>query len=189
MKKNLLIKAIAGLVLPVLFLALSHEVFAQTTPVPVTTQMPDSSKMTYNQISKTAGLFVYPSKGQSQQQQKKDEYECYVWAIEQSGIDPLNTPKTQAAPEQTGPTGGAVVGAAKGAAAGAAIGAIAGDAGKGAAIGAVAGGLSGRRQGKQAQAQANQQSQAQAAATDAQMKETFQKAFAVCLEGKGYTIK
>jgi hypothetical protein len=189
MKRNLKIKIIAGIVLPVLFIAISQNVFAQTTPVPVTTQMPDSAKMTYNQISKTAGLFVYPAKGQSQQQQKKDEYECYVWAIEQSGIDPLNTPKTQAAPAQTGPTGGAVVGAAKGAAAGAAIGAIAGDAGKGAAIGAVAGGLSGRRQGKMGQQQANQQAQAQASATDAQMKETFQKAFSVCLEGKGYTIK
>lgn len=189
MKKNQLIKIITGIVPPVLLLAISQIVFAQTTPVPVTTQMPDSSKMTYNQISKTAGLFVYPAKGQSQQQQKKDEYECYVWAIEQSGIDPLNTPKVEAPPPQTGPTGGAVVGAAKGAAAGAAIGAIAGDAGKGAAIGAVAGGLAGRRQGKMQQQQANQQAQAQAAATEAQMKETFQKAFSVCIEGKGYTIK
>jgi hypothetical protein len=40
-----------------------------------------------------------------------------------------------------------------------------------------------------AQQQSNQQAQAQAAATDAQMKETFQKAFSVCIEGKGYTIK
>jgi hypothetical protein len=189
MKKNLLIKAIAGLVLPVLFLALSKDVFAQNTPVPVTTQMPDSAKMTYNQISKTAGLFVYPAKGQSQQQQKKDEYECYVWAIEQSGIDPLNTPKTQAAPVNTGPDGSAIIGAAKGAAAGAAIGAIAGDAGKGAAIGAAAGGMGGLARGRQGQAQQKQQAQAQAAATDAKMKETFQKAFSVCLEGKGYTIK
>jgi hypothetical protein len=51
------------------------------------------------------------------------------------------------------------------------------------------GGLSGRRQGKQAQAQANQQSQATATATETQMKETFIKAFSVCIEGKGYTIK
>ena len=189
MKKNQLIKAITGLVLPLLFLAISHDVFAQTTPVPVTTQMPDSSKMTYNQISKTAGLFVYPAKGQSQAQQKKDEYECYVWAIEQSGIDPLNTPKTQAAPVNTGPDGSAVKGAAKGAAAGAAIGAIAGDAGKGAAIGAAAGGMGGLARGRQGQAQQNQQAQSQAAATDAQMKETFQKAFSVCIEGKRYTIK
>jgi hypothetical protein len=189
MKKNQLIKIITGTVLPVIFLAITQHVFAQGTPVPVTKTMPDSTKMTYNQISKAAGLFVYPAKGQSQNQQKKDEYECYVWAIDQSGIDPLNTPKVEAPPPQTGPTGGAVVGAAKGAAAGAAIGAIAGDAGKGAAIGAVAGGLAGRRQGKQAQAQANQQAQAQASATEAQMKETFKKALSVCLEGKGYTIK
>jgi hypothetical protein len=189
MKRKQVIKIIAGIFLPVLFLSVSQSVIAQNTPVPVTTQMPDSSKMTYNQISKTAGLFVYPAKGQSQQQQKKDEYECYVWAIEQSGIDPLNTPKTQAAPAQTGPTGGAVKGAAKGAVAGAAIGAIAGDAGKGAAIGAAAGGMGGLAKGKQGQAQQNQQAQANAAATDAQKKETFLKAFSVCIEGKGYTIK
>jgi hypothetical protein len=188
MKKNQLIKIITGTV-PVMLIAISQHVFAQGTPVPVTKTMPDSTKMTYNQISKAAGLFVYPAKGQSQNQQKKDEYECYVWAIEQSGIDPLNTPKVEAPPPQTGPTGGAVVGAAKGAAAGAAIGAIAGDAGKGAAIGAVAGGLAGRRQGKMAQQQANQQAQQQASATEAQMKETFKKALSVCLEGKGYTIK
>ncbi len=189
MKRKEVIKIIAGILLPVLFIAVSQNVFAQNTPVPVTTQMPDSSKMTYNQISKTAGLFVYPAKGQSQQQQKKDEYECYVWAMEQSGIDPLNTPKTQAAPVNTGPDGSAVKGAAKGAAAGAAIGAIAGDAGKGAAIGAAAGGMGGLARGQQKKAQQSQQAQAQAAATDAQKKETFIKAFSVCIEGKGYTIK
>jgi hypothetical protein len=175
--------------MPGIFLFLSLDVFAQTTPVPVTKTMPDSAKMTYNQISKTAGLYVYPAKGQSQNQQKKDEYECYVWAIDQSGIDPLNTPKVQAPPPQSGPTGGAVVGAAKGAAAGAAIGAIAGDAGKGAAIGATAGAMRGRQQGKQAQAQANQQAQAQASAQEQAMKDSFKKALSVCLEGKGYTIK
>jgi hypothetical protein len=189
MKKYLTQKEILGLALPLVFLFLSLGALAQGTPVPVTKTMPDSTKMTYNQISKAAGLFVYPAKGQNQNQQKKDEYECYVWAIDQSGIDPLNTPKTEAPPAQTGPTGGAVKGAAKGAAAGAAIGAIAGDAGKGAAIGATAGAMRGRQQGKQAQAQANQQAQSQATATDAQMKETFKKALSVCLEGKGYTIK
>ena len=92
MKTNNFIKTAGRIILPVILLAFGQTVFAQT-PVPVTTQMPDSAKMTYNQISKTAGLFVYPAKGQSQKQQKKDEYECYVWAIEQSGIDPLNTKK------------------------------------------------------------------------------------------------
>jgi hypothetical protein len=145
--------------------------------------------MTYNQISQQMKLYVYPAKGQSKQQQKEDEFECYKWAVEQSGIDPLNLPKVEAPPPQTGPTGGAVKGAAKGAAAGAAIGAIAGDAGKGAAIGAAAGGMAGRGAGKQAQSQQNQQAQANAAATEQAMKDSYMKAFSVCIEGKGYTIK
>jgi hypothetical protein len=186
MEKKMNIKAFVGIFLELIVFVISHIVFAQ---VPVTQQFPDTAKMTYNQISQTAKLFVYPSKGQGQQQQKKDEFECYQWAMQQTGIDPLNLPKVEAAPTQSGPTGGAIVGGAKGAAAGAAIGAIAGDAGKGAAIGAVAGGLAGRRQGREAQAHANQQSQANAAATEEQIKETFVKAFSVCLEGKGYTIK
>lgn len=183
MKSNQCYKIIRY-VLPVVLMIAGRSVLAQTPPPMV----PDTSKMTYNQISSGLKLYVYPAKGQSKQQQKKDEYECYMWAIEQSGIDPLNLPKIEA-PVKSGPTGGAVVGAAKGAAAGAAIGAIAGDAGKGAAIGATAGAMAGRRQGKQAQAQANQQSQAQATATEQEMKNSFNKAFSVCIEGKGYTIK
>jgi hypothetical protein len=145
--------------------------------------------MSYNQISQGMKLYVYPTKSQSQKTQKIDEFECYKWAVEQSGIDPLDLPKVEAAPMETGPTGGAIVGGSKGAAAGAAIGAIAGDAGKGAAIGAVVGGLAGRRQGRAAQAQHNQQSQANASAAEQEMKDSFTKAFTVCLEGKGYTIK
>ncbi|HQW24877.1 MAG TPA: YMGG-like glycine zipper-containing protein [Saprospiraceae bacterium] len=159
---------------------------AQNTVAPT---MMDTSKMTYNQISSTMKLYVFPAKGQSQGQQKKDEYECYNWAVGQSGIDPLHPPKVEAAPVQSGPTGGAVRGAARGAAAGAAIGAIAGDPGMGAAIGATAGGMKGASQGQQAQASANQQSQADAAAKEQAMKDSFTKAFSACLEGKGYTIK
>lgn len=185
MKQKDLTKKIVRIILPVFLMVFCYTVSAQ---VPATQQLPDTAQMTYNQISKTAKLFVFPSNGQSQTQQKKDEFDCYMWAMEQSGVDPLNLPTVEAAPVQSGPTGGAVVGGAKGAAAGAAIGAIAGDAGKGAAIGAVAGGLRGRRQGKQGQAQANQQNQANAAATEAQIKESFVKAFSVCIEGKGYTV-
>jgi hypothetical protein len=156
--------------------------------VPTTQTLPDTTQMTYNQISQTLKLFLYPSNAQSQQQQKEDEFECYKWAMEQSGIDPLDLPKVEVEVE-TGPTGGAVKGAARGAAAGAAIGAIAGDAGKGAAIGAAAGGMRGRRGGQQAQDQQNQQAQANATATEDELKNTFVKAFSVCVEGKGYTVK
>jgi hypothetical protein len=185
MMTNLIGKTIPGLLLTVMLIALAKVGFSQNATTPA---LPDTSKMTYNQISQQMKLFVYPSKGQSKQQQKNDEFECYKWAVDQSGIDPLNLPKVEAK-VQTGPTGGAVKGAAKGAAAGAAIGAIAGDAGEGAAIGAIAGGLAGRRQGQQAQAQQNQQAQANASAAEQEMIDTFNKAFSVCMEGKGYTIK
>lgn len=165
-----------------------HSVRAQQ-PAGSPPTMLDTSKIKYDQISKGCKLVVFPAKDQSQQKQKEDEFACYNWAQGQSGIDPLNLPKVETAPAQTGPTGGAVVGAAKGAAAGVAIGAIAGDAGKGAAIGAVAGGLAGRRAGKQGQAQQNQQAQANTAKAEQDMKNAFIKAFSACMEGKGYTIK
>jgi len=185
MKNNRLVKSCTAIIIPVIMMLLSQHVFAQ---VPTTQVKPDTAKMSYNQISQAMGLFIYPTKNQSKNQQKKDEYACYEWAMEQSGVDPLNLPKTEVQ-QQTGPTGGAVVGAAKGAAAGAAIGAIAGDAGKGAAIGATAGAIRGRRAGQQAQAQQNQQAQASATATDQATKDKFKKAFSVCIEGKGYTVK
>lgn len=33
-------------------------------------------------------LMVYPKKGQSAEQEKQDEYECYLWAVKQVGFDP-----------------------------------------------------------------------------------------------------
>ena len=115
--------------------------------------------------------------------------ECFKWAKDQSGYDPLNPPDVQANQVETGPDGSAVKGAAKGAAAGAAIGAIAGDTGEGAAIGAVVGGLRGRRASK-AQKQQQQQSNNQAAANkEKELLDDYIKAFSVCMEGKGYTVK
>jgi hypothetical protein len=153
MKKNKILLLISIMVIGAI------QVNAQ---VPATQALPDTSKMTYNQISLGLDLFLYPTNDQSKQQQKVDEFECYIWAMDRTGIDPLNLPKQEVV-VQTGPTGGAVKGAARGAAAGAAIGAITGDAGDGAAVGAIAGGMSGRRSGKQAQAQQNQQAQAKQA--------------------------
>lgn len=145
---------------------------------------------------KQLGLYVYPAKGQSKEQQSKDEQACYQWAQQESGINlatgQVNTEAAgKAAAEKTNEaaTGAAVGGAARGAAGGAAIGAIAGDAGTGAAIGAVAGAVAGRRAKKQAVAQAEKQGQAQAAAYNQQQVESFKKALGVCLEGRGYTVK
>ena len=182
MKTISFLKTINQFFLLLIILGFSQTGFGQVS-------VPDTSKMTYNQISNALKLYVFPSKGQSQQKQKEDEFECYKWAMQQSGIDPLNLPKVEAAPVETGPDGSAVRGAARGAAAGAAIGAITGDAGDGAAIGAITGGLAGRRAGKQAKAQQKQQTDAAVKQTEQELKNSYLKAFSACIEGKGYTIK
>jgi hypothetical protein len=35
-------------------------------------------------------LFIYPRKGQSEQQQANDRYECHKWAVDQTNYDPTN---------------------------------------------------------------------------------------------------
>jgi hypothetical protein len=137
----------------------------------------------------TLGLFVYPAKNQAPPQQQQDEGECYVWARQQTGIDPTAPPPAAAAAQAPSKAEGTLKGAAGGAAVGTAIGAIAGDTGEGAAIGAVAGAVRGRRQAKNAQKQATQQAQQQAQGQQAQTRATFNKAMSACLEGRGYSVK
>jgi Glycine zipper len=130
---------------------------------------------------------VYPAKGQSAQQQSKDDAECYAWAKQTTGIDPAVVASTPP-PQQTGPAVGGgqrAAGALRGAAGGAAIGAIAGDAGSGAGIGAITGTMVGGRQARQQRAAQNQQAVGQ----QQEMINTFYRGFGACMEGRGYTIK
>ncbi|UBM62704.1 hypothetical protein LA303_01690 [Candidatus Sulfidibacterium hydrothermale] len=147
------------------------------------------NKAANNTIAKGLGLYVFPSKGQDKDRQELDEYKCYKWAKEQTGVDPINPPKVQAKQADRSPDGTAVVGAAGGAAAGAAIGAIAGDAGKGAAIGAILGGLRGRRAKVVGDQMEQHHYNQQAAAKEKALMDSFKKAFSACMEGKGYTVK
>lgn len=133
-----------------------------------------------------AEVFVYPKPGQSQDAFQKDQYECHNWAKQQTGFDPAQPSQAAAAPPPQ--QGGAVRGAARGAAVGAVGGAIAGDAGKGAAVGAAVGGTGGairQNQNNRAAAQASQQAQAQQQAAYG----NYDKAYATCLSGRGYSVK
>ncbi len=140
-----------------------------------------------------AQVVVYPAKGQSAQQQQRDQGECHAWAVQQTGFNPANPQVAGPPPPSSGPPqGGVVRGGARGAALGAVGGAIAGDAGKGAAIGAATGALFGgmrradqRRQEKYAQQQYAQQQQAALA----QGQAAYQRAQAACLEARGYTVR
>ncbi|MBI5041841.1 MAG: hypothetical protein HZB57_11785 [Gammaproteobacteria bacterium] len=140
-------------------------------------------------VPANAQPYVYPAKGQSAQQQKQDEYQCYDWARQQSGYDPMQAASQPAPAQAPAPTGGRLRGALRGAAGGAVIGEIANDdAGKGAAVGAVAGTMVGGARQRQAQAQQQAQVQQQQAAS-AQQQQGYQRAYGACLEGRGYTVK
>lgn len=175
-------------------LALSTAAHAQT---------PATAPPAQKSIANTLEMYVFPAAGQAPEQQSKEETECYRWAVANSGVDPFEVQKQQAAQAQQAQAaqqqasqagqGSGARGALRGAAAGALIGEIADDdPGKGAAYGAAAGAIAGRRRGQVTQHQAQQQAQSQAQqaqqATQQQIQ-NFKKAFSVCLEGKGYLVK
>ena len=118
---------------------------------------------------------IYPAKGQSAQQQQKDEAECYAWSKGQTGYDPAQATQYAVPPPQQNVGGERVRGAARGAAGGAAIGAIAGT---------MAGGA------RQRQVHAyNDQAASQSQQASAQQQQSFQRAYGACFEGRGYTVR
>jgi hypothetical protein len=119
-----------------------------------------------------AEVFVYPKPGQSQDAFQKDQYECHNWATQQTGFNPAAPPQTAAAPPPQ--HGGAVRGAARGAA----VGAVGGG------VGATAGVMR-QNANNRAAAQASQQAQAQQQAAYG----NYERAYAACLGGRGYTVK
>ena len=131
-------------------------------------------------------MFVFPTQGQTPQQQAQDEGTCNAWAVEQTGFNPATAPTAPPRSNQA-PQGGLLRGGARGAATGAVVGAIAGNAGRGAAMGAAGGGLIGgmRRGDQQAQQSANDRAwrQQQDAA-----RNTWRRAYTACLAGKGYSV-
>ncbi|HEY2388872.1 MAG TPA: hypothetical protein VGK30_18090 [Candidatus Binatia bacterium] len=121
-----------------------------------------------------SNVFVYPAKGQSQRDQDIDTAECQRWASSQAHSGPTG-------PNYDARVAGTVSGAARGAAVGAAVGGIAGGkkkAGKGAGAGAVLGGVAGH----QGAVSREQQAKAQA-------KNDWARAFAACMEARGYSVR
>jgi YMGG-like Gly-zipper len=143
-------------------------------------------------VAQSGGMYIYPSKGQDQNKQDEDRYDCHSWAVSQTGYDPSKPQTLSSSPgtQQYRPSQPHILrGGARGAALGAVGGAIAGDAGKGAAAGAAMGGLAGgfRRRDERRQQMAQQQANVQPAQQNQQV--AYQRAMAACLEGRGYTVK
>jgi len=143
-------------------------------------------------------VFFYPAGGQSPAQQDRDRYECYLWAVKQSGFDPsqVNLQAPQRVVVSPAPPAGATVaaGAVTGAAIGAAVSAPHNE-GEGAIVGAMAGAVLGSAAASSQQAQAAQvQSRydADAAAREARLAAeagAYRRAMSACLEGRGYTVQ
>jgi hypothetical protein len=138
-------------------------------------------------------MVIYPANNQSPEQLEKDKFECYGWAKQQSGFDPMAPPTTTTAPPQKeAQKGGVGRGAVRGGLGGAAIGAIAGDTKKGAKIGVVSGALIGgarRRDQKRQQQQAQQQWEQQEVQKYQAGRNNYNRNFAACMEGRKYTVK
>jgi hypothetical protein len=142
-------------------------------------------------------VFVYPNNGQSPEQTDRDRYECHVWAVQETGVDPSRPdapPAERVVVQPANPPGS---GTAVGAIGGAILGSIiAGprNAGAGLVIGAATGAIVGsaadanaQAQARQAQAQINQQTAAQIAASRARA-DSYRRALSACLQGRGYTV-
>jgi hypothetical protein len=164
---------------------------AQQTPAP------------QKSLAATLGVYVFPSDGQSSAQQSKDEGTCYQWAVNDTGSDPFEVQKQEAAAKEgaeqkeeqiaSAGAGAGAKGALGGGAAGALIGEVShGDVGESAAYGAAAGAVIAHRRAKHEKAEAEEQvatQSQQAQQADEAKIAAFKKAFSACLEGKKYTVK
>ena len=133
-------------------------------------------------------LIIYPNQNQDQARQDRDQYDCYNWAKGQSNFDPMAPPTaTQPPPQQQPKRGGLVRGAARGAIIGGIV-----DGSDGAKTGAKAGGAIGgirRADQNQQEAQAQQDWEQQQAAQYQQRRNSYNRAYGACLEGRGYTVR
>ena len=150
-----------------------------------------------------APMYFYPMRNQSEAQQERDRYECYRWAVHQSGIDPGMTPITgqpaaSAASRAAEPDGrdprdprdgrSVVAGAATGAVAGAVLSGSR-HSGQGAVMGAIFGALMGAAV---EESRARTVEQQQAARTPPPRPNTgldnFRRAMSACMDARGYRV-
>lgn len=133
-------------------------------------------------------LYVYPKEGQSAEQTDKDKYECYQWAKNDTGFDPMATPTTTTSvPGGQSKSGTLVKGGLGGAALG---GLLSGKSGakKGALAGGLLGGVYQHQHNTQVETERRQWEQRESA-NYANNRNNYNRAYAACLEGRGYSVK
>ena len=143
-------------------------------------------------------VYFYPKAGQTTEQQSRDHYECYNWAMKQTGFDPSQSsipPEQRVRVVPMPPPGhDTAVLAITGAVLGALIAGPRHAAG-GALIGAAGGAIAGAASDSSRQQTARQLEEAYSnrdRALDAQYEGralTFRRAMSACLEGRGYSVQ
>jgi hypothetical protein len=143
-------------------------------------------------------VYFYPAAGQTAEQQERDRYDCYLWAVRQTGFDPSQPPQVEnkrvevipVAPSGEGVLAGAFGGAILGAATSrpreasehAVLGAI---------LGAVIGAAAESERHEQILAAQQRQDRRVTRGYDNQIERqanNYRRAMAACLEGRGYTV-
>jgi hypothetical protein len=162
---------------------------AQEPAAPAPQQAPANPGQ--SNVAATLHVYAYPNKNQTQDQQLKDETDCYHSAQVQAAPNQNAQAGQEGQQDQSGKAGkGATAkGTAGGAAGGAAIGAVAGNAGEGAAIGAATGAAVGHRKKKKAQEKAQEQQQQQQQSQQTQASDNLKRAYTACMEARNYTVK
>jgi uncharacterized protein YcfJ len=138
-------------------------------------------------------VFVYPAHGQSPEQTERDRYECHVWAVQQTGVDPSRADASayeRVIVQPSTPPGANAVG---GAIAGAIIGSIIGgprNAGAGFVLGGATGAIVGSAADANAEQQARQtQQQINVSAAEGRARaDAYRRAIGACLQGRGYSV-
>lgn len=130
---------------------------------------------------------VAAAKGQTQEQQQRDQYECHEWATQKTGVDPVALAeqklKTPGSKEGEG-AGGGSHGAAIGALRGAANGDAAAGAARGFGIGRLVAMAKARRQLNEQKSAGSPDS-----ASVQEQLDRYDKAYATCLSARGYDVK
>ena len=143
-------------------------------------------------------VYFYPKHGQTTEQQSRDHYECYNWAMQQTGFDPsqssIPSPRRVKVVPMPPPGHDTIALSIAGAVLGALI-AGPRHAGQGALIGAGSGALFGAASDAARQQYAEQMEEAynrsdQALDTQYEGKaRDFRRAISACLEGRGYSVR
>ncbi|RBW49812.1 glycine zipper 2TM domain-containing protein [Marinobacter sp. F3R11] len=143
----------------------------------------------------TAEVVAYPLHGQSERQVRQDRYECYLWAVRQSGYDPAAQTDTAEAVPEVVPEPAAGAATVAGTVTGATVGALASGPrhqGAGVVIGAVVGALAGASVDADQQARAEAaQSRYAASVVEAENRriESYRRALSACLDARGYSVR